>query len=53
VLSQTFVYWDKQQSCDSNPVLPNTEMHGRSIFPFLPLFLRFELSLSPPRPRSD
>jgi len=28
-------------------------MHDRSIFPFLRLFLSFELKLSPPRSRSD
>ena len=28
-------------------------MHGRSIFLFLRLSLNFELTLSPPRPRSE
>jgi len=28
-------------------------MHERSVFPFLRLFLSFEMNFSTPRPRSD
>jgi len=36
-----------------NPVLSHTEMHWRSIFPFLRLCLSFEMIFSTPWPRSD
>jgi len=54
MLSQTFCYWDKQQSADSNIIQypSHTEMHQRSLFPFLWLFFSFEMNFSTPRLRS-
>jgi len=53
--SQTVCYWGKQQSADSYifQVPSHTEMHERSIIPFLRLFLSFEMNFSKPRLRSD
>jgi len=36
-----------------NPVPSHTEMHEISIFPFLRVFLSFEMHLSTPQSRSD
>jgi len=55
MFSQSFCYCDKKQSSESNvvPVPSHTEMHQRSIFPFLRLCLSFEMNFSVLRPRSD
>ena len=44
LLGQAPICWQQY-----NPVLLHTEIHDRSIFPFLQSFISFELSLSPPR----
>jgi len=48
LLGQVTICWQLY-----NPVPPHTEMYERSIFPFLHLFLSFEMNFSTPRSQSD
>jgi len=50
MLSQAFCFWYKKQSADGNVIQypSHSEMHERSIFPFLRLFLSLEMNLATP-----
>jgi len=56
MVSQTFCYRDKQQSAGSYIIqfhASHTEVDETSIFPFLRLFLSFEMNFSTSRSRPD
>jgi len=52
MLSQTFCYWDKQQSADSNIIQLHLTLKCTK-YQSLCLFLSFEMSFSTLRPLSD